>query len=206
MVGVLHTWTRDLLYHPHLHYIVAGGGLSSDGHWLPSREDFLVHVKPLAGIFQAKCRDQLKKPDLFAQVDAPVWKKDWVCTVSQSAVASKPADLLPLISFEWPSALSASSRWRMAKSRFSTRHRPLSRRNSVPSLPKSVCVVCCSTSCRTDASTSDMTACSALPTVICATGPDNGSLPVRSPPRRPGNIPGSNHRVMLPVAPTAEAS
>jgi hypothetical protein len=78
MVGVLHTWTRDLLYHPHLHYIVAGGGLSGDGNWLPSREDFLVHVKPLSVIFQAKFRDQLKKTDLFAQVDEQVWKKDWV--------------------------------------------------------------------------------------------------------------------------------
>jgi hypothetical protein len=28
MVGVLHTWTRALIYHPHVHYIVTGGGLS----------------------------------------------------------------------------------------------------------------------------------------------------------------------------------
>jgi hypothetical protein len=78
MVGVLHTWTRDLRYHPHLHYIVAGGGLSGDGTWLPSRADFLVHVKPLSVIFRAKFRDQLQKTDLFAQVDEHVWEKDWV--------------------------------------------------------------------------------------------------------------------------------
>jgi hypothetical protein len=78
MVGVLHTWTRDLLYHPHLHDIVAGEGRSGDGNWLPSREDCLVHVKPLSVICQAKCRDQLKKTDLFAQVDEPVWQTDWV--------------------------------------------------------------------------------------------------------------------------------
>src|SRR5258705_3829964 len=30
MVGVLHTWTRQLLYHPHVHYIVTGGGLTND--------------------------------------------------------------------------------------------------------------------------------------------------------------------------------
>ena len=29
MVGVLHTWTRQLLYHPHVHYLVTGGGLTS---------------------------------------------------------------------------------------------------------------------------------------------------------------------------------
>jgi hypothetical protein len=77
-VGVLHTWTRDLLYHPHLHYLVTGGGRSGDGNWLPSREDFLVHVKPLSVIFQAKFRDPLKTTDLFAQVDAHVWQKDGV--------------------------------------------------------------------------------------------------------------------------------
>ena len=35
IVGVLHTWTRQLLYHPHVHYIVTGGGLTDDGRWLP---------------------------------------------------------------------------------------------------------------------------------------------------------------------------
>src|SRR5215813_6075133 len=44
MVGVLHTWTRDLRYHPHVHYIVTGGGLSAEGHWRPARPDFLVPV------------------------------------------------------------------------------------------------------------------------------------------------------------------
>ena len=78
MVGVLHTWTRDLQYHPHVHYIVAGGGLTDDGHWMSSRDEFLVHVKPLGIIFRAKFRDQLKKAGLFNQVDNRVWKRDWV--------------------------------------------------------------------------------------------------------------------------------
>jgi Putative transposase len=56
--GVLHTWTRDLRDHPHIHYIVAGGGLSADGsQWLPAREDFLVPVKALSKIFRAQFRD-----------------------------------------------------------------------------------------------------------------------------------------------------
>lgn len=78
MVGVLHTWTRDLMYHPHVHYIVAGGGLSADGRWIASRQEFLVHVKPLSVLFRAKFRDQLKKTGLFEQVDERVWKKQWV--------------------------------------------------------------------------------------------------------------------------------
>ena len=75
---MLHTWTRDLQYHPHIHYIVAGGGLTDDGRWSSSSEDFLVHVKPLGIIFRAKFRDELKKAGLFDRVDKRVWKKNWV--------------------------------------------------------------------------------------------------------------------------------
>src|SRR6266851_10051243 len=56
--------TRQLLYHPHVHYIVTGGGLSADGRWRSSRKDFLVPVKALSLIFRAKFRDQLKKTGL----------------------------------------------------------------------------------------------------------------------------------------------
>jgi hypothetical protein len=79
LVGVLHTWGRDLNYHPHIHYLVPGGGLSDDGQsWLPSREDFLVHVKPLSILFQAKFRDGLKKTELFALVPPETWQQKWV--------------------------------------------------------------------------------------------------------------------------------
>ena len=78
MVGVLHTWTRQLLYHPHVHYIVTSGGLTAAGRWLASRPDFLVPVKALSPIFRAKFRDLLKKTELFNQVDLQAWKKKWV--------------------------------------------------------------------------------------------------------------------------------
>ena len=78
MVGVLHTWTRQLRYHPHVHYLVTGGGLTDAGRWLPSRKDFLVPVKALSRIFRAKFRDELKKTELFALVEAPVWRPAWV--------------------------------------------------------------------------------------------------------------------------------
>jgi ribosomal protein L37AE/L43A len=78
MVGVLHTWTRALIYHPHVHYIVTGGGLSEKGEWKRSREDFLVPVRALSVIFRAKFRDLLKKTELFDQVDPRVWGKEWV--------------------------------------------------------------------------------------------------------------------------------
>ena len=78
MVGVLHTWTRQLLFHPHVHYIVTGGGLNADGRWRSSRQDFLVPVKALSPIFRAKFREALKQTELFVQVPAQVWQKDWV--------------------------------------------------------------------------------------------------------------------------------
>jgi hypothetical protein len=78
MVGVLQTWTRDLHYHPHIHYIVPGGGLSADGRWLSCRDNFLVPVEALSVIFRAKLRDELKKTSLFGEISADVWKKDWV--------------------------------------------------------------------------------------------------------------------------------
>jgi hypothetical protein len=78
LVGILHTWTRQLLYHPHVHYLVTGGGLTNDCHWRAARKDFLVPVKALAPIFRAKFRDQLKNSELFAAVPPRVWRKDWV--------------------------------------------------------------------------------------------------------------------------------
>jgi Putative transposase len=86
MVGVLHTWTRQLLYHPHVHYIVPGGGLTADGRWRSSRSDFLLPVKALSLIFRAKFRDELKKSALFALVAPRVWFHHWV--VHSEAVGS----------------------------------------------------------------------------------------------------------------------
>jgi len=78
MVGVLHTWTRQLLYHPHVHYLVTGGGLTDDGHWRSARKDFLVPVKALSPIFRAKFRAALKQPELFTQIPPAIWRQDWV--------------------------------------------------------------------------------------------------------------------------------
>jgi hypothetical protein len=80
MVGVLHTWSRNLAYHPHVHYLVPGGGVTADGTWKPSRKNFLLPVKALSKIVRAKFRDALRKsePNCFAQVPAAVWLKDWV--------------------------------------------------------------------------------------------------------------------------------
>jgi predicted RNA-binding Zn-ribbon protein involved in translation (DUF1610 family) len=79
LVGVLHTWARDLSYHPHVHYLVPAGGLADDGHtWRPARKNFLLPVKALSKLFRAKFRDTLSKTDGFADIPATVWEQDWV--------------------------------------------------------------------------------------------------------------------------------
>jgi hypothetical protein len=79
LVGVLQTWTRDLRYHPHVHFLVPGGGLAPDGEtWRRTKNHFFVHVKPLARLFRAKFRDALRKTELFAQVSPATWRQGWV--------------------------------------------------------------------------------------------------------------------------------
>ena len=83
VLGVLHTWTGQLVYHPHVHCLVTGGGVSADGNsWCPARSDYLVPTKALAKLVRGKMMTHLKKrrPDL-ALPDA-AWKKPWVvhCT------------------------------------------------------------------------------------------------------------------------------
>ncbi len=60
--ALLHTWSQTLTYHPHLHCIVPGGGLSPDGHrWISSRSNFLVPVKALSALFRGKMMAYLKQ-------------------------------------------------------------------------------------------------------------------------------------------------
>lgn len=79
LVGVLHTWGRTLTYHPHVHYLLPAGGLADEGQtWRPARDDFLVPVKALSGIFRARFRDALRATELFDLIPASVWEQDWV--------------------------------------------------------------------------------------------------------------------------------
>jgi hypothetical protein len=79
MIGVLHTWGRDLSYHPHVHYLVPAGGLSADGeHWLSVRRNFLVPVKALSVLFRAQFRAALQDAGLLHEVPSDVWQQDWV--------------------------------------------------------------------------------------------------------------------------------
>ena len=55
MTGVLHTWTTELAYHPHVHFLVAAGGLAmDDSRWVPSRSDYLFPHRILGAMFRGR--------------------------------------------------------------------------------------------------------------------------------------------------------
>lgn len=97
MIGILHTWTRALIYHPHVHYLIPGGGISEDGQKVHfSADNFLVHVKPLSKIFKAKFRDALKvrDPGIFKKIPYTVWNCDWVVHIKSVADGHKAIEYM----------------------------------------------------------------------------------------------------------------
>ncbi|MHC5001050.1 MAG: IS91 family transposase [Planctomycetota bacterium] len=80
ILAVLHTWTSNLTYHPHVHMLVTGGGVADDDRWKSSKHKYLVPVKALSRLIRGKLAARLRKsdPDLYRQVDPMTWSKDWV--------------------------------------------------------------------------------------------------------------------------------
>jgi Putative transposase/Transposase zinc-binding domain len=81
MLAVLHTWNGRLGYHPHVHLLITGGGITADGqHWEPARGEFLVPVAVLSRKIAALFRANLKAmaPAIFAGMPATVWRRPWV--------------------------------------------------------------------------------------------------------------------------------
>src|SRR5260370_15076457 len=103
-LAVLHTWTRAMLYHPHVHMLVTGGGLSAAGkECLATRHSaFLMPEAALAMIFRAKFCAALKKAGLLAQVPHQVWKKTGWSIAKRPARAAKCSTISRVTSFAWP--------------------------------------------------------------------------------------------------------
>src|ERR1700730_5134460 len=51
---VLHTWGQTLSYHPHVHGIATGGGLTPAGRWCPGRPGFFLPVRVLSRVFRRR--------------------------------------------------------------------------------------------------------------------------------------------------------
>lgn len=60
--AVLHTWTQKLLFHPHIHCVIPGGGLSPDGaSWLASSKRFFLPISILSEVFRGKLLSRLER-------------------------------------------------------------------------------------------------------------------------------------------------
>ena len=76
--GVLHTWGRQTQYHPHIHYVVAGGALSKDKKtWHPSRTDFFAPVNAMAKVFKEKFKEKMAAAKIIDDIPEQVWTKTW---------------------------------------------------------------------------------------------------------------------------------
>src|SRR5690606_13250467 len=74
-------WSRQLIFHPHIHYIVPGGFLSGSRlRWIRLKDPtFLLPEKVLSRRTRRLFRAALQsRPELLAQVPAVVWKKEWI--------------------------------------------------------------------------------------------------------------------------------
>ena len=108
-LAVLQTWTRDLRYHPHVHCVVPGGGLSPDRlRWVsPKREGYFLPQSVLALRFRTRLRQALQQqhPQLYLQIPRAAWTLDWVADV-QPVGTGEPA-LKYLAAYVYRTAFSA---------------------------------------------------------------------------------------------------
>jgi hypothetical protein len=100
--AVLHTWGSNLQFHPHLHCVVPGGGLSPDGQrWVSCRPNFFLHVRVLSKLFKRlflealqaafdagklqffQSLEPLREPHAFARQLAKLKACDWVVYAKQ---------------------------------------------------------------------------------------------------------------------------
>lgn len=108
-LGILQTWTRDLRYHPHVHYLVPTGGLSPDGHhWRrPPNPKFFLPERVLSARFRSRFKRLLRQhhPSLFQRIPARVWKLQWVVDVE--LVGSGQAALQYLSAYIYKTAITS---------------------------------------------------------------------------------------------------
>jgi len=95
--GILHTWGQNLLHHPHIHYVIPGGGIGPDhDRWIRCREGFFLPVRVLSALFRNRFLqglrrlydrgqlslsgqlEDLRDPKAFAGFLKPLAQQDWV--------------------------------------------------------------------------------------------------------------------------------
>ena len=81
--GVLQSWGRDpMVYHPHVHFVVPGGGVNADGtKWISTPENFLFRAAAAGKIYRQKFREAMRAAGFEKNIDPSVWLKDWIVDV-----------------------------------------------------------------------------------------------------------------------------
>ena len=87
LTAVLHTWGSALTHHPHVHFIVPGGGLSPDGQrWISCKPGFFLPVRVLSRLFRRLFLDGLAA----AQARPAAWPSSATSPRSPSRAPSTP--------------------------------------------------------------------------------------------------------------------
>ncbi|MEJ7740770.1 MAG: IS91 family transposase [Chitinophagaceae bacterium] len=92
IISVLHTWGQQLSFHPHIHCIVSGGGITVDNRWKEAAKNdwnFLFPVKAMSQVYRGKFLEALKEliddktvvpmagTDISALLNL-LYRKEWV--------------------------------------------------------------------------------------------------------------------------------
>ena len=105
--GVLHTWGRQMHYHPHIHYIVPGGAFSTqDYSWHSSPQAFYLPIRIMGKLMKSLFFRKMKKARLLSQIPQELWKQDW--NVHSQAVGTGARSIRYLASYVFSTAISDS--------------------------------------------------------------------------------------------------
>lgn len=91
ITSILHTWGQTIEYHPHIHSIVTGGGISNN-KWIEGNKEYLFKVQVLSSLFRGKFLAMLKEENLefpkdkqnlkdkynFNKFLEPLYEKTWI--------------------------------------------------------------------------------------------------------------------------------
>lgn len=76
--GVLHTWGRQIQYHPHIHYVAPGGAINRDKRsWEGTSKDFFLPIFQLSKMCRDKFKKLISKEGLIDAIPPEVWDKEW---------------------------------------------------------------------------------------------------------------------------------
>jgi hypothetical protein len=94
-IAILHTWDQQLNAHFHLHCLIPGGVLKTDGSWENTQKAYLFNVKAMSEVFRGKFLDLMTKayrnkglvsplnPDQFKKLKESLYSKKWVVYIQK---------------------------------------------------------------------------------------------------------------------------